>query len=129
MAQESGEVVAGKRIETIDAYIEDCPEAVRPTLHLLRQTIKEAAPESVETISYKMPTFKLDGQPLVYFGAWKKHIALYPVTDDLEAAIPELARFKTGKGTVQLPLDQPLPISLIREIVACRLKEVRGESG
>lgn len=74
-------------------------------------------------LDYNMPTFALYGN-LVYFGAWKKHISLYPITTSMEAALSELAQYKTsGKGTVQFPLHQPLPVQLIREIVAFRVRE------
>ncbi|MCC7446682.1 MAG: DUF1801 domain-containing protein [Anaerolineae bacterium] len=108
---------------TIDEYINAFPEDVRATLQTLRQTIREEVPNARETIKYGMPTFTLNGN-LVYFGAWKKHIGLYPVSTAMEASIQELATYKTsGKGTVQFPLNQPLPLSLIRKIVQFRVKE------
>lgn len=92
-------------------------------LQLLRQTIQEVAPDATEAIKYNMPTFVLYGN-LIYFAAWKKHISLYPITASMEADLPELAQYKTsGKGTVQFPLHQPLPVQLIREIVAFRVRE------
>ncbi|MBX3085915.1 MAG: DUF1801 domain-containing protein [Anaerolineae bacterium] len=109
--------------QTIDEYISSYPENVQRILQTLRQTIKEVAPDAQETIKYGMPTFVLHGN-LVYFGAWKKHIGLYPITGEMEAAFEELAQYSTsGKGTVQFPLNEPLPLPLIRKIVEMRVRE------
>lgn len=110
------------QFKTVDDYINSFPEAVKQQLQALRQVIKEAAPEAEETVKYGMPTFTLNGN-LVYFAAWKEHIALYPATAAAEAAIPELSAYKTGKGTFQFPLNQSLPLALIRKIVEFRVKE------
>jgi uncharacterized protein YdhG (YjbR/CyaY superfamily) len=111
------------RSNTIDEYIKASPENVQPILQTLRRTIKEEAPQSEETISYNMPTFNLNGTYLVYFAAWKKHIAFYPTSSEMEAAIPELAAYKKGQGTLQFPLNQPMPLPLIRRVVQFRAKE------
>lgn len=112
-------------VTTIDQYIQSFPPAVQARLHQLRQTIKDVAPDAEEAIKYQMPTFVLDGN-LVYFAAWKRHISLYPITAAMEATVQELAEYPTsGKGTVQFPYDRPLPLSLIRTIVACRVRENR----
>jgi uncharacterized protein YdhG (YjbR/CyaY superfamily) len=113
--------------KTIDEYINSLPETVKPIVQTLRETIKEEAPEAIETISYNMPTFNLNGSYLVYFAAWKNHIALYPTSPALEAALPELPGYVTGKGTIQFPLSQPLPLPLIRKIVAFRVKETQEQ--
>jgi uncharacterized protein YdhG (YjbR/CyaY superfamily) len=106
------------QFKTIDEYIQSFPQAVREQLQELRQTIKEVAPAAEEAIKYQMPTFVLHGN------TWKKHISLYPITAEMEASLEELAQYKTsGKGTVQFPLDQPLPLPLIRKIVALRVQE------
>ncbi len=111
------------QFKTIDEYINAFPKEVRTVLQTLRQTIKEEAPDAEETIKYGMPTFTLHGN-LVYFGAWKKHIGFYPITAAMEASIQELSAYKTsGKGTIQFPLNQPLPLPLIRKIVQFRVKE------
>lgn len=108
---------------TIDEYIASFPPAVQATLQLLRQTIKDVVPEAEEAIKYGMPTFVLHGN-LVYFAAWKKHIGFYPITAAMEEAIPELLTYPTsGRGTIQFPLNQPLPIALIEKIVASRVQE------
>lgn len=111
------------QFKTIDEYIESFPQAVRERLQELRRTIKEVAPTAEEAIKYQMPTFVLHGN-LVYFAAWKKHISLYPITAEMEASLEELTQYKTsGKGTIQFQLDQPLPLPLIRKIVAFRVQE------
>lgn len=114
---------AKAHFKTIDEYINSLPEAVQPVVQALREAIKEEAPAAVETISYNMPTFNLNGSYSVYFAAWKNHIALYPTSPALEAALPELSTYVSGKGTIQFPLAQPLPLPLIHKIVAFRLTE------
>ena len=91
-------------------------------LQELRNTIKVAAPDAVEKISYQMPTFVLHGN-LVYFGAWKQHIGFYPVTSSLLAFREELSGYKTATGTIKFPLDQALPLDLISRIVQFRVAE------
>ena len=114
---------AKNKFKTVDEYIASFPPAVQEVLQTIRQTIKQAAPDATETIKYGMPTFVFHGN-LVYFGAWKKHIGFYPITAAMEESIEELANYKTsGKGTIQFPLNQPLPLPLIRTIVAFRVKE------
>ncbi|MBI1279778.1 MAG: hypothetical protein GC179_16745 [Anaerolineaceae bacterium] len=109
--------------KTIDEYINAYPEKVRPILQTLRQTIKEEVPEVQEAIKYGMPTFIYHGN-LVYFGAWKKHVGFYPITRSMEESIEELANYKTsGKGTIQFPYNQPLPLPLIRTIIQFRVRE------
>lgn len=108
---------------TVDDYIAAMPEAVRPILDTLRAVIKAEAPDATEAIKYGIPTYIWHGN-LVYFAAWKKHVSMYPVTDEMEAALPDMASYKTsGKGTVQFPLNKPLPLALIRSIVQFRLRE------
>jgi len=111
-----------RQFKTIDEYINTFPEDVRTILNELRQTIKEAAPEAEETINYQMPTFSLHGN-LVHFGAFKDHIGFYPTPTGIEAFKKELAPYKGAKGSVQFPIDQPLPLPLLRRIVEYRVKE------
>lgn len=108
--------------KTIDEYINTFPEDVRQILSELRKAIKEAAPQAEETINYQMPTFTLNGN-LVHFAAFKNHIGFYPTPTGIEAFKKELAPYKGAKGSVQFPIDQPLPLPLIRKIVAYRVKE------
>lgn len=107
---------------TIDEYISTFPEDVRTILNRLRQAIKESAPEAEETINYQIPTFSLYGN-LVHFAAFKDHIGFYPTPTGIEAFKKELAPYKGAKGSVQFPMDQPLPLPLIRKIVKFRVKE------
>ena len=108
--------------KNIDEYIAACPADVQAKLQEMRATIKQAAPDAEEAISYQMPTFKLNGN-LVHFAAFKSHIGFYPVPSGIEAFKKELAVYKQGKGSVQFPLDQPLPLKLITRIVKFRVKE------
>ncbi|HEY0602263.1 MAG TPA: DUF1801 domain-containing protein, partial [Herpetosiphonaceae bacterium] len=107
---------------TIDEYIAGFPQDIQAILQQIRQTIKAAAPEAEETIKYQMPTFMLKGN-LVYFAAFKKHIGFYPVPSGIEAFKDELAVYKQGKGSIQFPLDQPMPLDLISRIVKWRVQE------
>ena len=107
---------------TIDAYIAAFPDDVQAILQQIRCTVHDAAPEATEAISYQMPTFKLHGN-LVHFAAFKSHIGFYPVPSGIEAFQEELAAYKQGKGSVQFPLDRPMPYDLIRRIVEYRVRE------
>ena len=111
-----------QEFKTIDEYIDTFPEDVHKILSELRQSIKESAPEAEETINYQMPTFTLNGN-LVHFAAFKNHIGFYPTPTGIEAFKEELAPYKGAKGSVQFPIDQPLPLPLIRKIVEYRVKE------
>ena len=106
---------------TIDEYIASCPPNIQALLQQIRATIHEAAPNAEETISYQMPAFKQNGV-LVYFAAFKNHIGFFPTAQGIEAFKDKLAGYKTSKGTIQFPLDHPLPLDLITEIVRSRVK-------
>ncbi len=108
---------------TIEEYIALFPADVQKKLQELRAVIKTAAPGVVETISYQIPTFDLNGRHLIHFGAWKKHIALYPTSSGTRVFERELEGYKAEKGTIQFPLDQPLPLELIGRIVKFRVEE------
>lgn len=110
-------------VKTIDAYIHTFPKEVQKILQTIRQKIKEVAPEATETINYQIPTFKFYGN-LVHFAAYKHHIGLYPTPSGINAFQKELLSYKTSKGVIQFPIDQPIPLPLIRKIVAFRVKEV-----
>ena len=107
---------------TIDEYIAGFPPEIQEILEKVRATIRAAAPGAQETISYRMPTFTLKGN-LVHFAAFKKHIGFYPVPTGIEKFKKELAAYEQGKGSVQFPLDQPIPYGLISKIVKFRVKE------
>ena len=108
---------------TIDEYIAAFPHDVQDILEKIRMTIRKAAPEAEETISYQMPTFTLNGHYLVYFAAFKKHIGFYPAPIGNAEFEQELSVYGAGKGTVKFPLDQPIPFDLISKIVKFRAKE------
>lgn len=107
---------------TIDDYIEAFPEDVQKKLRQLRETIQAAAPEATEKISYQMPTFYLNGN-LVYFAAFKNHIGFYPTPSAMEQFKDRLSVYKQGKGSVQFPMKEPLPLNLITEMVHARILE------
>ena len=114
---------AKARIETIDDYISKFPQDIRDVLEELRKAIKESAPNAQETISYGIPTFKLNGN-LVHFGAFKTHIGFYPGGPSaVEAFKKDLLEYKHGKGSIQFPLDKPLPLQLVKRIVKFRVEE------
>jgi uncharacterized protein YdhG (YjbR/CyaY superfamily) len=107
----------------IDEYIAGFPKDVQKTLQQVRATIRKAAPGAEEAIKYAIPTFILDGGNLVHFAAFKNHIGFYPTPTGTEAFKKELSVYKSGKGSVQFPLDKPMPLSLIARIVKFRVGE------
>ncbi|ODS85878.1 MAG: hypothetical protein ABS46_01625 [Cytophagaceae bacterium SCN 52-12] len=109
--------------ETVDAYLASFPEEIQETMREVRKTILEAAPEASESISYGMPAYKLNGKPLVYFAAFKNHIGFYATPTGHSAFEKALSVYKQGKGSVQFPLGQPMPLHLISEIVKYRRNE------
>ncbi|MCD6018067.1 MAG: hypothetical protein K0S53_1188 [Bacteroidetes bacterium] len=106
----------------IDSYILKQDESVQPILEKLRSAIKSVAPKAEEVISYNMPAFKYHGM-LVYFAAYKNHIGFYSLPSGHNAFKEELSNYKQGKGSVQFPLDKPLPLTLIKKMVKFRVKE------
>jgi uncharacterized protein YdhG (YjbR/CyaY superfamily) len=112
-----------KLFTTIDEYISTFPEEIQAALEKVRQAIQKAAPEAVETISYGMPTFDLNGKHLVFFAGWRHHISLYPIPAGDEAFQRELSRYKRAKGTIQCPLDKPIPYDLVEKIVTLLMIE------
>jgi uncharacterized protein YdhG (YjbR/CyaY superfamily) len=106
----------------IDSYILAQPIEVRERLEAIRHAIKSAAPKAEEVISYNMPAFKLHGM-LVYFAVFKHHIGFYPFTTAITEFQKELSVYKGAKGSVQFPLDKPVPITLIKKIIKFRVKE------
>jgi len=113
---------------SIDEYIAGFPPETQKMLEELRALIKASAPDATETISYAIPTFDLNGRHLVHFSGFKKHIGFYPVPSAIEAFEEELRPYKSGKGSAQFPLGQPLPTDLIRRIVEFRVAENRGKA-
>ena len=114
--------MASSKFETIDGYIAAFPEETRRILERVRQTIRKAAPEAVETISYQIPTFKLNGN-LISFAAFKHHIGMYPAPAGTKAYQKALAPYKAAKASIRFPLEQPIPYDLISQTVLFRMKE------
>jgi uncharacterized protein YdhG (YjbR/CyaY superfamily) len=111
-----------KGFKTIDGYIRTFPKDVQAVLQKVRQTIHAAAPQAIEAISYQMPTFKLNGN-LVHFAAWKNHIGFYATPSGHQAFQKQLSKYKGAKGSIQFPMDEPIPYDLIRKMVVYRVKE------
>lgn len=117
-------------IDAVDAYLARVPEPARTTLQKLRATIRSAAPaEAVEAISYGMPAFRYKGA-LVAYAAFKNHCSFFPMQASLiDAMKDELKAYRTAKGTLQFPLDKPLPATLVRKMVKVRVKENEAKHG
>jgi len=112
-----------KKVATIDEYIAVFPQKVQDILNKVRKTISESAPNAQEAISYGIPTFKLNGN-LVHFAAFKNHIGFYPGGPSaIQAFKNELASYKHSKGSIQFPLDKPIPLPLVKKIVEFRVKQ------
>lgn len=110
---------------TIDEYISSFPIDVQKVLEEVRHKIGSIAPEAQETISYAIPTFDLNGKHLIHFAGFKNHIGLYPTPVGMEQFKDDFADYKTGKGSVQFPLNEPMPMDLIAKIVKFRLESIR----
>ena len=113
-----------KNITNIEEYIGLFPKNTQKKLLRLYSFIKEIVPTIEETISYGMPAFKLHGKPLVYFAGYNNHIGFYALPSGNKAFQKELSNYKTGKGSIQFPIDEELPWQLIEQIVKYRIKEV-----
>jgi uncharacterized protein YdhG (YjbR/CyaY superfamily) len=105
----------------VDKYIAGFPDHVKGLLNQIRTVIRETAPDAVECISYGMPAYKLNKKPLVYFAGYARHIGFYATPAGHEKFEAELSRYKQGKGSVQFPIDQPLPLDLVKRIVEFRM--------
>ena len=116
-----------EKVNSIDEYIKGFPPDIQKLLQQVRATIKQAAPDAEETIKYAMPTFTLNGN-LVHFAAFKNHIGLYPTPNGIEGFKKELSVYKGAKGSVQFPLDQPMPLELISKIVKYRVEQNGGKA-
>lgn len=112
----------------IEAYISAFSENVQGVLKKIRITIRDIAPSATEKISYGIPTFDLNGKHLIHYAAFSKHISVFPTSSGIEAFKDKLSKYKTSKGTVQFPLDQPIPYNLIEELVRFRVSEISRES-
>lgn len=112
----------------VDEYIKSFPADTRKKLEQIRKTIRKAAPGTEESMSYGMPAYKTNKKPLVYFAGYNNHIGFYATPSGHSAFAEELSKFKQGKGSVQFPLDGPLPLDLIRQITLFRVQENLGKS-
>lgn len=115
-----------KTFTNINEYISEFPEEIKALLEQMRETIQQAAPGAKEAIKYGLPTFVLNGN-LVHFAAFKNHIGFYPAPSGIDAFIEELAAYRTGKGTIQFPINQPIPFNLIKKVVEFRVMENLGK--
>lgn len=112
-----------KSIGSVDEYISNFPPEIQQILQAIRETIKQNAPDADESISYGMPAYKLNKKPLVYFAAYKNHIEFYATPTGHQEFAEELSKYKQGKGSVQFPINEPMPLDLIKRIVEFRVKE------
>ena len=114
---------------TIDEYIASFPSEVQTLLQELRRAIRRAAPQTEEAISYQIPVFRSNGRYLVYFGAWKHHIGLYPVPELDEGLERELAPYRAAKATLRFPLRKPIPYELVGRVVASLIRQRVDQEG
>lgn len=112
-----------QQFNTVDDYIDSFPQGVQYELRKIREVIKQAAPGAKETIAYRMPAYKLNNRPLVYFAGFKDHISFFPAGSNMDEFKEELASYKRAKGTIRFPLDSPVPYELIAKIVKYRVEE------
>ena len=113
--------------QSIDEYIGTFPDDIQLRLENMRQIIKSVIPDAIETISYQIPTFKINNKNIVHFSAYKKHIGLYPGPSAIEHFKEELSQYKWSKGAVQFPLDNPIPSELVKKIVIFRARENQSQ--
>lgn len=111
-------------VSNIDNYISGFPPDIQKILQEIRSLIKKLAPQATETISYGIPTFDLDGEHLVHFAAFKKHIGFFPTPSPIPHFQKELTKYKTSKGTIQFPLSEEIPYDLVKKILKFRIAEI-----
>jgi uncharacterized protein YdhG (YjbR/CyaY superfamily) len=117
--------VAKTELKSVDEYIASQPEAMQRVLKRVRSILRKAVPGAEEAISYKIPTYKLNGRAVIHFAGWKQHYSLYPSSGRVVAAFEhDLARYEVSKGTIRFPLSEPVPVKLIEAVARFRAKEV-----
>ena len=115
--------------DQVRKYLAAVPAAARGELKKIRAAIRAAAPGATENFSYGIPGFRFNGKPLIWYAAWKHHTSLYPLTAVSKAAVgTQIAKYKTSKGTIQFPLDEPVPLNVVKRIVKARVAEIKGSS-
>jgi uncharacterized protein YdhG (YjbR/CyaY superfamily) len=128
LRQREGHMRSESVPKSIDDYIAGFPKDVQVVLKKIRKTIRKVAPEAEESISYRIPTYKLAGRAAVYFAGFNAHVSIYPVTADLRERVKQLARYEGGKGTARFPLDEPIPYALIERVVKAMVSAKRKKA-
>ena len=119
--------IAGTK--NVDAYIKDFPKETQDVLKKIRNAIQSIAPSAIESISYRIPAYKLNGKVLLYFAGFPNHASMYPTSAKLFTIMPELTPYRSGQGTLKFPLDKSLPITAVKKFIKYRVKEVEKLSG
>ncbi len=114
-------------MKSVDEYIASAPEETQGKLKELRKTILETVPEAEESISYGLSAYKYKGKPLIYFGIWKKHIGIYALPANIDEYKEELKKYVTSKGAIQIPLDEKLPIPMIKKLIKAQQKKIEAK--
>lgn len=117
-----------KNFNSVEEYIADFPAETQEILNQIRAVVKSTGPDLAESISYGMPAYKYKGKPAVYFGGYAKHIGFYATPTGHEAFAKELSKYKQGKGSVQFPINEPMPMKLIEEIVKFRIASIEDKN-
>ena len=115
--------MAKTNFQSIDEYIAACPPETHERMQEVRAMIKKLAPEAKEKISYQIAAFELNGKNIIHFAGWKKHISLYPIPAGDEAFVQDVSKYADGKGTLKLPLDEPLPMKLVKQVIKLHLAQ------
>ena len=115
--------MAKKGFTSIDEYIAACPKETHERLQEIRAAIKKLAPQAKEKISYQIAAFELNGKNIIHFAGWKKHISLYPIPAGDETFEKEASKYADGKGTMKFPLDEPMPMKLVNQVIKLHLAQ------